>query len=91
MAYDHWYETAAVTVTGSAAWVWRHLTGRISDLEKKIVGQEAFDRHVLEQDAQFRRLYDKHDEIRDEVSDVKAGVARIEGTLSCMNGGGNNG
>ena len=88
MSYDHWVETVAVAVTGSAAWMWRHLTGRITLLEEKIVGQKAFDQHVRDQDAQFRRLYDKHDEIKDEMSEVREGVARIEGVLSRMNGNG---
>ena len=86
MATEHFTEIVAGVVTGTAAWVWRHLTGRIARLEDKVVGREKFDDHVREQDAAFRRLYDKHDEIKDEISDIKSGVARIEGTLSKMNG-----
>ena len=82
---DHLFETIAVAVTGTAAWVWKHLTGRIGALEDKVVAQTAFDKHVEDQNEQFRRLYDRHDRTIADVSEVKAGVARIEGVLSNMN------
>ena len=88
MSYDHWVETVAVTVTGAAAWTWRHLTGRITQLEEKIVGQKALDQHVRDQDEQFRRMHEKDNAIKDELSAVREGVARIEGVLSRMNGNG---
>ena len=86
MAYEHWIETAAAVATGSAAWVWKHLTGRIAKLEDKVVGQRAFQEHVEEENEKFNALFLKQDKLSDKVSDVHAAVSRVEGIVSRMNG-----
>ena len=75
-----WHYIIGGLATGVAG-MWGHLTGRIGKLEDRIVGKEAFDKHVIDENSRFDVLFDKHDKLLDQVTTIGRSVARIEGKL----------
>ena len=75
-------EFATVGEAGVVGWLWKHLTGRITKLECKILERNVFDKHVVEQNTKFETLFTRQEKIGDKIADVHSAVARIEGVLS---------
>mgnify|MGYP001375860306 CR=1 FL=1 len=80
---------AVGTAGAGLGYLWLHITGRITKVEDKMVGKEAFEKHVKDEDIKFELLFEKHekmdakhDRILEKISVIGESVARIEGSLN---------
>ena len=91
-SFWHWVIAAIGTMLSgigvALVALWGHLTGRIAALEKSHVTDLRLKEHIVDENARFDVLFDKHDRmmlkydhLMDELSRVAQAVARIEGKL----------
>lgn len=77
-----WWQWVLGMLGGFGGTLWAAMGGRVSRIERNMVTKEAFGQHTTDEEKKFEALFNKHDDMANDISAIRASVARIEGHIS---------